>query len=291
MNRILRLILCLGVNALSSFAQSVSVEILADQENFLAHEQLELKVRITNFSGQTLTLGQDDDWLTLAVEGKKNYIVSKLASVPVQGEFSLESSTAGTRRVDLAPHFDLSRPGHYTVTATVKIPQWQRTVISKPTAFNIITGTSIWEQEFGIPNRTQQTTGVPEIRKFELLQAHHLKEMKLYLRISDSSGTVFGVFPIGPLVSLSKPEPQLDKFSNLHVLYQVGAKSFSYSVVSPDGLYIAREAYDINQTRPALHSREDGRITVAGGKRRISANDLPPPVSSTQTSDAKPPQP
>lgn len=286
------LLAVLSIHNTAAFGQPVVVELLQDQQYFLPGETLPLKVRVTNYSGQTLNLGKEEDWLSFTVEGKKNSVVSKLAPVPVKGEYALDSSRAGTKVVDLAPYYDLSRPGHYTVTATVKIPQWGRSVQSAPKGFDLIQGSRLWEQEFGVP-QIQGTSGErPEIRKYALVQTIHQKQIKLYFRLSDAADTrVFRIFPVGPMVSLSRPEPQLDKFSNLHLLYQINARSFSYSAISPDGLLIARETYDHADTRPKLRPDADGRIKVVGGVRRFTSDDLPPSLTSTSSSDAASPQP
>jgi hypothetical protein len=111
-----------------------------------------VKVRITNFSGQTLTLGADQDWLSFTVEGGPTKIVSQRALVPVLGEeFKLASGKIGTHYIDIAPYFDLSRPGRYTVTGRLRIPQLNTVIPSKTKAFNIITGTVLWQQDFGMP--------------------------------------------------------------------------------------------------------------------------------------------
>ena len=104
------------------------------------------------------------------------------------GEFKLDSSKIGTRRIDIAPYFDLSRPGRYTVTASVRIPQLNTRVQSKPKAFNIITGTVLWQQDFGMPPDPKDPNSAPEIRKYSLLQVTHEKELKLYFRLTDGSG-------------------------------------------------------------------------------------------------------
>src|SRR5437762_750331 len=84
--------------------------------------------------------------------------------------------------------------------------------------------------------QTRPGGGEPELRRYALLQAAYLKQLTLYARVSDVNEVrVFKVYPIGPMVSFSKPEGQVDKTSNLHVLWQVGARSFQYVVVSPEG--------------------------------------------------------
>jgi hypothetical protein len=261
----------------------VSVELSLDQDQFLPGESIQIGVRVTNFSGQTLRVGKDNDWLRFTIEGADNSIVSASGDVPVQGEFEVESSTVATRRVDVAPYFALNRPGHYVITATVKLKQWDKELASKSKGFNIIAGTKLWEQDFGVPNAVGQA---PEVRK-----AIHLKQMKLYARVTDQSESrVFRVFPIGPMVSFSKPECQIDKSSNLHVLYQTGARSFNYSVINPDGRLMVRETYEYSETRPVLRIDREGRILIGGGVRRLSSDDLPPPTDAS-INDAKTPKP
>ena len=266
----------------------LSLELKLDQDQFLPGESIEVGVRITNFSGQTLHVGKDNDWLQFTIEGQENYIVPPTGEVPAQGEFEVESSSVATRRLDVAPFFALTRPGRYLMTATVKLKQWDKELVSKPKAFHIIAGTKLWEQDFGIPNAAGQP---PEVRKYALQQAIHLKQMKLYARVTDlSESRVFRVFPIGPMISFSKPECQIDKSSNWHVLYQNGARSFNYSVINSDGLLLVRQTYEYTETRPVLRVDREGRIFIGGGARRLSPDDLPPPAD-TSTHDVRTPKP
>jgi hypothetical protein len=256
----------------------------------LPGESLLVGVRITNFSGQTLHLGKDNDWLHLTLEGRDNYVVPKTVDLPVDGEFEVESSKVVTRRVDVAPCFALTRPGRYTVSANVKLKDWGKELDSKPKSFDIIAGTTLWEQDIGMsaPGTGQRA---PEVRKYALQQAIHLKQMKLYVRVTDQTGSrFFRVFPIGPLISFSSPEHQIDKSSNLHVLYQTGAKSFNYSVINPDGKLLVRQTYEYSDTRPVLQLDREGRIYVGGGSRRIASDDLPLPLD-TSHNDAPSPKP
>ena len=260
---------------------AVTVELTLDQQQFLSNEELRVGVRITNRSGQTLKFGKENDWLTFTVQARDNYVVSQLGEVPVAGEFSLESSLTGTKRVDLTPYFDFRQAGRYQVTATVKIPQWDKEITSQAKVFDIINGTKLKEFDFGLPLPAGSTNTQPEMRKYILQQAIYLKQMKLYLRITDATGSVvLKVFPIAPMVSFSKPEAQLDQFSNLHVLSQIGARSFRYCVINPDGKVVAQQSYDYTKTRPVLRTTADGNISVAGGVQRISSSDLPSPSTA-----------
>ena len=274
---------------LTPVSAQVTVELSQEQGQFLPAESMPLAVRITNRSGQDLRLGRGEGWLTFSVEALAGEVVPKLGDVPVGGEFVLESSRVVTLRVDLAPYFALSRPGHYSVIATMQIPDWNQNVRSRPKAFDVIEGARLWEQAIGVPNSASGSNGPPEIRKFVLQQANYLKsQLRLYVRVTDAPGSrTFRVLPIGPMVSFGRPEPQVDKFSNLHLLYQEGPRSFSYTVINPEGEIIARRTYDYGNSRPRLQPDAEGKVLVTGGVRRPTAQDVPPSKSSKST-DAEP---
>jgi hypothetical protein len=281
--------LCVAVG--SPVSAQVTVEVTQDQDQFLPGEALPTAVRITNRSGQTLHLGRDEDWLTFSVQARDVEVVAKTGDVPVVGEFDLENSRVATKRVDLAPYFSVGHSGRYSVTATVRIKDWNQEITSQPKYFDVIEGARLWEQDIGVPNSTHPTNAIPEVRKFILQQANYLKaQLRLYVRLTDASGTkTFRVLPIGPMVSFGRPEPQVDQFSNLHLLYQEGAHTFNYTVVDPDGVIIVRRTYDYLDKRPRLQPDEAGNVLVTGGVRRVTSSDVP--LYQPPTSAEKPPQP
>jgi hypothetical protein len=278
----------LGLAWLAAFTApaQLSVEVTMDQEQFLPSQTLPVAVRVTNRSGQSLHLGADADWLTFSVESADGFVVVKNAEVPVIGEFDLNSSQVAIKRVDLQPYFGLTRSGRYKVTATVRIKDWNAAVNSPPKDFDVINGVQLWAQDFGVPVPAGVTNGAPEVRKYILQEANYLRsQLRLYVLVSDASEShVFKVVQIGKMVSFSQPETELDRSSNLHVLWQSGAASFVYVVVDPDGEMLQQEIYDYVSTRPRLNVNADGGVLVVGGVRRIA-----PDESSDEMRMVKPP--
>jgi hypothetical protein len=279
---------------LFSASAQVTVDAVLDQEQFLPSETMPVAVRITNRSGQSLHLGADTNWLTFSVESVNGSpVVVKKSDVPVQGEFDLGSSQMATKRVDLAPYFMLTRLGRYRVTATVRIKDWGAEIQSPSRAFDVVDGAKLWSQIFGLPTPAGLTNCPPEVRKYILEEANYLhSQLRMYVRVSDESEThIFSVHAIGPMVSFSQPEVELDRLSHLHVLYQSGARTFTYSEVNPDGDIVRREIYDYFNTRPRLHTNPDGNVTVLGGGRRVKPDDMPvvkPPNEVPAPAPAKP---
>jgi hypothetical protein len=260
----------------------IQVELILNQEQFLVAESIPVKIRITNLSGQPVQLGQDPDWLTFQVQNLERPSEVRVAKIPTNEPYTLQSAKTVVRQLDLIPFFDFSRPGQYTIAASLRIKNWNQEFFSNAKSFDVSTGFRVWEQEFGVPT----SNAPPEMRKYALLQANYVKRLMLYLRLTDASESrVYCVMPIAPLVSFSRPEAQMDQESNLHVLSQAGASSFIYMVITPFGQVPTRHRYDYTETRPVLRPK-DGKIIVMGGIRRMTTEDVPPnsqPYSAPST--------
>ena len=263
---------------LSAPAQIVTVQVLLDQDQFLPGETLPVTVRVSNNSGQMLHLGADADWLKFRVQpGDSDSMVMNNGKVPVTGEFNLGTTEVATKHVDIAPYFSLGKTGRYRVTAIVHIKEWDKDVVSPPKTFNVIDGARLWSQDFGVPASGGATNQLPEIRKYILEEANYLqKQLRLYVLVSDATGSrILKVSAIGQMVSFSQPEAQLDRASNLHVLYQSGAHSYVYAIITPDGGIAQRDIYDFVTTGPHLGINKTGDIAVKGGVRRMRPGELP----------------
>ena len=277
-------------------AAQVTVEVVPAQDQFLPGEALPVAVKITNRSGQTLQLGKDEDWLTFNMEARDGFIVLKTGEVPVAQGFDLESSQVATKHVNLGPYFNITKPGRYSVTASVKIKDWNAQVTSEPRFFDVARGVKIWEQEFGVPPASPGEHALPEVRKYALQKSVGMNSMKLYLRLTDAAETqVYRVFPVGPMVSFSRPETELDPQSNLHLIYQTGSHTLLYSEISPEGEVLRRQTYNYTDTRPRLKADTAGKVNVVGGVRHLSDDDIPPsselPLATENHKPAKPATP
>ncbi len=267
-------IILLAASVASSLGQvPIEVEVTLNQDQFLSGEALQVTARVTNRSGRTLPLGRDNDWLTFSIDSSDGAVL-KRADVPVEGEFELDSSKAAVVRADLEPYFVITRPVRYAITATFRYESWK--VVSPPRTFEVIQGTTLWEQEFGVPPAPGATNSLPEVRKYAIQQINSKGQMRLYLRLSDDKGRSLRVLPIGRQVSFGRPEALLDPLSRLHMLYQSGASTFNYGVFDCQGGLLVRQTYENIGSRPRLRPDRDGNIVVSGGTRTLTEHDLPP---------------
>lgn len=258
----------------------LEVELTLDETVFLPGEEIPVGVRVSNLSGRPVTLGTTTNWLMFFVEAKNGGIVYRLGQTPVDGEFTLESSKAGTKWWNIQPYFDFEQAGLYSVYAEVRVPDWDQRFLSDPITFTLQSARKMWETSFGVPPAPGDTNSTPEIRRYALQSASRTKERKLYARVTDESEThIYKVVLLDRLLSFSNPTQQLDPLSRLHVLFQTSGNSYTYCVLDPNGDIVVRERHEITPgSRPRLSKAPDGSITVAGGRRQPSLSDIPPYV-------------
>jgi hypothetical protein len=265
----------------------VTAELQLGQDQYLPDEDVQLKVRIANRSGQPVVLGTDNQWITFNVVGEHEYVAPKQGEMPVQSPFTLLSGQAVTREFNPTPYFGFRQPGRYNLSATMKIAQWKQEIPCKAVAFTVSEGVPLphlGDLTIGVPPPAGVTNVPPEVRRYSLLKASDLDELRLYFRLTDKNGRTLRVFPLARMLSFSDPEAQIDRANNLHVLLQTGARTFTYAVLDPNGNLLARQFHEFTRTRPSLHSNNDGQIFVEGGRRVLTWDDIPAPAAGTAKS-------
>ncbi len=266
---------CLG---LTSVRGQITVELDFEKDSFIANETMFASVRVTNFSGQTLRFGTDNHWVMFAVEGQNGFLVDQRGTPNVTGLFEIPNGSRGTRRVNLAPYYEMTTPGRYMVTATVICQQVREVLKSPKREINIIRATTLWEKQFGVVSPGSEAY---DVRHYALIRALNNNRLELYVRVASRDGSkVYGVFSMGNIVSFGSPEAQLDRLSRLHVLQQYAARSFRYVVVTPDGELMTRHRYDYTRSRPRLGAGAENLIAVMGGIRVPTESDLPPSLET-----------
>jgi hypothetical protein len=269
----------------------VEIKLEFEQNQFLPSEPAIAVVRIINYTGSQLRLGEQPGWIRFSVENIDGTVVNRLRDPEETGAFSLKPSNRGTLRFNLAPLFKLDTIGRYRVTATVVTGGGNEHVVTAPVEFEIMRGVILWEREFGLSG------GSGERRKYMIQQANYLKRPQIFASVADPTGaTILKVVRLGSIVSFNPPsEFRLDRTNRLHVLHQVGADEFVHHRISPDGEVEIRHIYGNRTGRPELGMNDEGEVAVIRGRRKASASDIPPPETvkaatvASPAPDAKPP--
>lgn len=261
----------LNVLALICYLQAqVWVEVSFDKDQYLPFEPVTMEVKITNFSGQTLRMGEDPQWIEILIENKEGSPVREISKLPVVYPFEIPNASRGIRRFNITPYFEIYTPGQYTVRIAIQVRELGYRVEGKSSKFVVIPASPMWEQSFGyIPKDGKGY----EVRRYGLLQVHQGRRTLLYVRVANEDATyVYRIFPIGVFLTFSRPETQLDKDALLHILWQTGGREFSYVVIDPEGNLVKQETYEYFMSRPKLVPTEDGGVRVGGGILKVKSN-------------------
>lgn len=262
----------------------VQLEFDRNQNQFLPSESAIAIVRIANFSGAPLRLGEQPGWIRFSVENIDGSVVNQTRDPEDSGAFTLKPSARGTLRFDLTPLFKLDRIGRYHVTATVVTGVGSEYVTTAPVEFEIMRGVIVWEKEFGFGE------GRRERRKYLIQQANYLKRAQVFASVADPTGaSILKVVRLGNIVSFNPPnEFRLDVGNRLHVLHQIGADEFVHHRINPDGEVEIRHVYGNRSARPQLGMNDEGEVAVIHGRRKPNPSDIPSPAKTKPSTETPP---
>lgn len=264
----------------------VQFQMVIKQKRFLPGEAIEVEIALLNNSGAPLTFSPADGWLEFTVVNLikptgEGTAMPPLKPVVVNETFTVKHTDSAKARVDLAPGFDLTRPGQYKVSASMIYEGALAPVSATPVVLSVVPGYKLMDDlVFGVPSSEPGTP--PDERKYSLQQLTMTEpvEMRLYVGVTDISETkVFRQVPLGRMVGHdNKPPTKLDRLSNLHILHVTDAQLFTHTVVSPRGDVLVRETYEsaIPKSRPSLKIDDEGVVLVSNGIRRARRDDISP---------------
>lgn len=247
----------------------VDVKLEFDQNKFLTGETSEVILRVANFTGSPLRLGERPDWLQFSVENVSGVGVARIADLEETGAFTLKTGARATLRFDLTPLFKIDQVGRYNVSATVYTGSGENHVITAPAEFEIMTGVVLWEREFGVLG------GGSERRRYAIVQANYLKRARIFAAITNPEASVtYKVIPLGTVVSFNPPSMAMDAQNRLHVLHQYGADDFVHHRIHSDGTLAVRHNYVSRVGRPMLGVDGTGDVAVVRATRSPSTQDI-----------------
>lgn len=239
----------------------LQVELTLHRNLYIRYEPLIVTVNIMNLSGRPLLLSDQGDvpWFGFQIESKDGRPVRPRIVGYGKDPVAIGAGETLRRQVNLTPLFSLDEFGRYTIRAAVYEASQSRYYNSPPVIFEITEGRVLWQENVGHP---EDSTA----RRITLL-AHRLTESTaLYIRITNpEDARVFCTHRLGGLVSYGKPEVELDRNNEAHILQMRAPRNFIYSHIGLNGEIRERKAYEQTSSKPTLRRDANGQVQVVGG--------------------------
>ena len=274
-----KVIFAVLVFSLCSYAQ-IGMNLKAEKERYLRYEPIELTLTLRNYSGNTLIFGRDDKSgveqgrLAFLIKMHDGSTVNPLAGAinPLAG---LVFSPGETKELKLTINqfYDLQKDDFYNVSAYVEHKRMSKAFMSNSVSFEVREGTLITSKIIGLP--TASDDDMIKTITASLMRFNDGQDDVYCLRIEDEK-TVFGTFRIGPCITGSTPQLDADEASAIHVLVQVRARLYCYSVYSIIGgeAKLRQQRYYKPDNGVPTLSRAPGYLKILYATQAVEGTDF-----------------
>ena len=263
--------------SLNVHAQLLQVKMITDRNNFLPNQAVVVKLLIRNNSSQNVLLADGADWIQFSAHDGRGIPVLRNGNSPQGKPVLVENGKSHIWTYQLAPIFDFSRPGVFTINARIKIRQFNNFKLDvMPLKFQVVAGVKIAEMRRGVAPR--QIGQPPDLRTYILRSTRVHGRTHLFLRVEGTRGDemrIYNVLDLGRKVPFGKPQMEMDPQGVTHVFFQFYAKNYRYYQVGPEGQLLVRQTYFFHKYPPALVRGEDGRVGITGAQREMMEDDFP----------------
>ena len=237
----------------------IGVSLKLGKRDYLAGEPVSADVTIINHSGRAIEfqgfLGKP--WLDFVVTNQRSEPVAPTGAGSF-GKWTLPAGQSSTRGVSLTAMFQLSTPGNYQVSATVRMPGLEGPVtVSNRVFFNVAPGRPFWSQKVGAGRSGK-------VREYRVLNFSGGTKSELYVQVlDDRTGLPFTTFSLGEILLVRKPSVTVDSGQRLHVLHMASPTHWVHSVVDTDGRIVSRTLHRRTSAGdPYLTTSDKGAVTI-----------------------------
>ena len=232
----------------------------------MAYEPVIATISVTNLTGRDVMLDELDGqkWFSFQIVSGEGRLVPPRDPNYELAPLMIPNGQTAKRSVNLVSLYPVNDFGLYRVKASIYLPELHKYFSSQLLGIEISEGKMLWQQTVGVP---EGQTGAGGYRVYSLLSFRQPKDNVLYVRIEDKDeNSIYGTYPLGRLLTANEPQIQLDEQNRLHVLQLVGAKTYTYSQVGPNGEWLGQTTYTELKRRPALKRLASGKVAVVGGQ-------------------------
>ncbi|MBN2452126.1 MAG: hypothetical protein JXR77_17200 [Lentisphaeria bacterium] len=278
--------LCAGVLLVLGWAApgargQISIALKTDFRRYLRYEPVSVTVILRNLSGNTLVFGKEgvnQGYLRFRVERQDGSEAPWLDRDfnPVE---DLVLGAGESRQLALALNavFDLQREGTYSVTAQLGHRRLPHDYRSEAVTLDVREGLPVLQRNIGLP--TASATDQIQAITVSMLLFHDGEKGCYCLRAEDDKA-VYGTVRLGPQITGSQPQMDVDAASDVHVLIQLQPRLFAHLVysISPAGVRLRqRQQYLPDAYGPRL-TRAPGYVRIVGGNPLREGMDQEGPI-------------
>jgi hypothetical protein len=261
---------CLFLAVASGEAQ-IQLDLKFKRLQYIAYEPVMATLGITNLAGRDVELHDTEGqaWFGFEVTGSEGQPIAPIATGSTQGPLRIEAGQKVSQRIDLASLYSVHDFGTYHVRAHIYFADLGKFFYSASRVFEVTDARPIWQQTVGIPDGV---AAPGDARTYSLLSNRFPDHTSVYVRVQDrDTGIVYATYSLGRSIAFEKPQAEIDRANQLHVLHCAAPRAWTYSRVGLNGELLGHSSFMETKTRPRLVRSANGEVAVQGGVIEASA--------------------
>lgn len=269
------------VAAANAHAQ-LDVRLDIKRRIFIRGEPIAATVHIRNLSGHDVTLrdAPGHQWFGFEVmQGSETPVAPHKADYR-NDPLTILAGDSVSRTVDLLKLYPVNEFATYKVRAAIYFEETKKYMTSDRINLDISDGKKVWSETIGVPNGKE---GAGQYHSMTLISFQTPTQLMLYVRVEDiATGTLFGTYPLGRLISGSTPIGEFDNENTLHAFHMTGPNQYMLTKIGVNGEWLGQSIWNAPRGRATVRKKPDGTMVVVGASRErpAAASALPVPKIS-----------
>ncbi|MEI7776128.1 MAG: hypothetical protein WCK17_15285 [Verrucomicrobiota bacterium] len=274
--------LCIILVAAAKAHAQLDVHIDIKRHIFVRGEPIAATVHIRNLSGHDVALRDSSghQWFGFEIMRGNDSPVAPHKADYKNDSLTILAGDSVSRTVDLLKLYPINEFATYKVRAAIYFEETKKYMISETFNVDISDGKKVWSETVGVPNGKE---GAGQYHSMALISFQTPKELTLYVRVEDvATGTLFGTYPLGRLITGSTPIGEFDNENTLHAFHMTGPSQYMLSKIGVNGEWLGQSLWNAPKGRATVRKKPDGTMVVIGAtkERPATAAALPVPKIS-----------
>ena len=235
----------------------VDARLRLDHTQFLQFEPVTGELSVRNLSGKSLEIKPEQ--FNFLVKFDQNRYVPRLGNPVLSKPIILAAGESVTKRINFSKSFKIREQGPYTFGGRLNF--YGQKINMAYAYTDIVPGIVVKELQSVVGNGDQSA-----VRTFRLLTIYRNKNQHIFLWIEDpAKGLSYGVYDLGPLLSVGVPRLEVGENDQVHVLHRSTPSQYVHSVFTMNGTPIDKVVFDSDSGQPSMQRAVSGDLSVRVG--------------------------
>jgi len=243
------------------------MHLKSDYTRYLRYEKITVLLTVRNYSGNTMLFSSKDAKIFFKIQHTNTGMPAKCLDLQANPAQSLILGPGQSKELNITLNsiYNMQKEGVYEITAYLNHPRSSRTHVSNTIDIEVRSGSPILGKTIGLPSNSNN--GIIKSVNVILMLFTDVNSKIYCLRVEDEDN-IYATLRLGPYISGTHPQLDVDGTSSIHILIQVAPRLYSYLTYSFIGrnLKLRQQRYYIPENGSPELERKKGFLHITHAK-------------------------